>query len=402
MGNNLCLASRGYKKLAVDHEYSIFVDVDHPSLFLRVQATAASWSSSIIPRTGFLQTPQNSPIAMFNLPTVLLFGLSIFSLANETAAAGRRTDARRSRQVARQADSKNQGAGKAWKQVDRYEGHDFLAGWDFFNKGDPTHGLVNYVDAETAQEKHLAKVEDGQVILAADDTTVLRSGDKRDSVRISTKKTYNGGLFIADIAAMPVGCGIWPAYWSVGPDWPNGGEIDILEGVHNQDTNQYTLHTAAGCSLNNAVKTTSRVLGTTCASSGADNTGCAFRDTDARSYGHGFNGAGGGVYAHLWDSAGIKIWHFARSEIPQDIKDGKPDPSKWPTPAAQFAASSCDVGKYFHDNSLVFDTTFCGDWAGATYASAGCPGTCAERVADPKNFQDAKWKINYVAVYQLD
>ena len=23
------------------------------------------------------------------------------------------------------------------------------------------------------------------------------------------------------------GCGTWPAFWLVGPNWPNGGEIDV-------------------------------------------------------------------------------------------------------------------------------------------------------------------------------
>lgn len=36
-------------------------------------------------------------------------------------------------------------------------------------------------------------------------------------------KTYTHGLFIADIQAMPYGCAVWPAFWSVGPNWPNDG-----------------------------------------------------------------------------------------------------------------------------------------------------------------------------------
>ena len=53
------------------------------------------------------------------------------------------------------------------------------------------------------------------------------------SVRISSKKKYTGGLFIADIYSMPHGCSVWPAYWSIGAgkDWPLAGEIDII-GAH--------------------------------------------------------------------------------------------------------------------------------------------------------------------------
>jgi len=35
----------------------------------------------------------------------------------------------------------------------------------------------------------------------------------------------------------------------------------------------------------------------------------------------------------------------------------------------------------------IADVTFCGDWAGNSYATSGCPGTCEERLQDPKNFE---------------
>jgi hypothetical protein len=202
---------------------------------------------------------------------------------------------------------------------------------------------------------------------------------------------------------MPTGCSVWPAWWSVGPNWPEGGEIDVIEGVNTGTQNQYTLHTSDNCSLDANVATPSAVSGhivdTTCASSSANNDGCAFIDSDARSFGEGFNQNGGGVYAHLWDSTGIKAWHFARNEVPQDITDSAPDPTSWGTPAAFWSAQSCDMASHFYDHVLTFDTTLCGDWAGSVYSSFGCPGTCAEAVADPSNFDNAQWKINYVAVY---
>lgn len=167
----------------------------------------------------------------------------------------------------------------------------------------------------------------------------------------------------------------------------NQGEIDIVEGVNNQGTNQYTLHTSSGCSLDNQVTATAKSLShTSCESSGTDNSGCAFKDTTSSSYGQGFNAAQGGVFAHQWDTTGIIIWHFTRDAIPADITSGNPDPSTWPTPAAQFSSTSCPIEEHFYNHTLTIDTTLCGDWAGSAYASSGCPGTCEEAVADPSNF----------------
>jgi hypothetical protein len=210
---------------------------------------------------------------------------------------------------------------------------------------------------------------------------------------------------------------------SVGPNWPNSGEIDVLEGVHEQETNVYSLHTSAGCTLstdNSQVR--SKVLNTQCASSPSQNAGCNFADKDKTTYGRGFNTMGGGVFAHLWDDSGIRVWHFARNAIPADVDAKRPNPSAWGTPAAFWSTSSCNMAKHFQNHVLVLDTTLCGDLGNPTFASSGCKGTCAQAVADPKNFRCecylglfpwqsgslivakyhlvAKWMINYIAVYQ--
>ena len=62
------------------------------------------------------------------------------------------------------------------------------------------------------------------------DTTPQVSGNRR-SVRITTTYTYTGALVLLDAVHMPTGCATWPAFWSNGPNWPNGGEIDIIEGT---------------------------------------------------------------------------------------------------------------------------------------------------------------------------
>ena len=168
-----------------------------------------------------------------------------------------------------------------------------------------------------------------------------------------------------------------------------------MEGVNNQKGNQYTLHSSGSngtCTLDKNINTssakgfTASVLGTQCESSDSNNSGCGFSDPDPTSFGQGFNNASGGVFAHLWDSKGIKVWHFTRNKIPSDITAKKPDPTSWPTPAASWSSQTCDISKHFFDHALTIDTTVCGDWAGAAYPSSGCPGTCSDLVADPKNF----------------
>lgn len=125
---------------------------------------------------------------------------------------------------------------------------------------DLTNGLVDYVSQAAAATAGMSKVlSNGAAVIAVDNTTDLPVGGLRkscvlslnlcrdsaqlrlpfsnSSMRITTTKTFNGGLFIADIQHMPSGCSLWPAYWSYNTqNWPTGGEIDILEGVNNQVT----------------------------------------------------------------------------------------------------------------------------------------------------------------------
>ena len=70
--------------------------------------------------------------------------------------------------------------------------------------------------------------------MRADDWSIVDpSARGRDSVRISSLTAYNDSVIVLDLAHMPAGCATWPAFWTLsqqGP-WPNGGEIDIIEGM---------------------------------------------------------------------------------------------------------------------------------------------------------------------------
>ena len=224
---------------------------------------------------------------------------------------------------------------------------------------------------------------------------------------LSTKNTYNHGLFILDLAHMPGGaCGTWPAFWMLGPDWPNNGEIDILEGVNSQTLNSMAMHTDDGCSITSTGAFSGNMQTDDCntyATDQATNAGCAIDSQDSKSYGNGFNSNGGGVYATEWTSEAISIWFFTRDAIPSDIASGNPDPSNWGLPQGQFTGN-CNIDDHVKDQQLVFDVTFCGDWAGAVWSTdATCStqaSTCQDYVQNtPSAFQDTYWLINSLKVY---
>lgn len=289
-------------------------------------------------------------------------------------------------------------------------GNNFLSHFELFSSPDPTHGFVQYVNEATAKNTNLVGVNSNNTFyIKADSTNITPQG--RPSVRIVSKDKFTSGLFIADFAAMPEPvCGTWPAYWFVGPDWPNGGEIDVIEGVSEETNNAITLHTADGCMLKNSnehfdgiVKTANCYIN---APGQAVNQGCNVGMGDRRAYGKLFNAAGGGVYAVDWSQDQIRVWFFSREDqIPQDILDGTPDPSSWGKPNLFVDNSTCNIQRYFRDLQIVINLTFCGDWAGSVWQyDSSCQSkasTCSDFVANnPSAFKDAIWKINLIQVYQ--
>jgi hypothetical protein len=266
---------------------------------------------------------------------------------------------------------------------------------------------VQYVDQSTAQQMGLINGSTTESVSWGVDST-NQTPEGRPSVRISSKKSYNSGLVVLDVEHMPFGCGTWPAFWMVGPDWPNNGEIDILEGVNDQENNGMTLHTGAGCSISS--QSDGAFSGTVetdnCDVKAPDqneNAGCSIKHPSKQSYGAGLNDNQGGVYATQWTDDAISVFFFPRGEIPEDALGDSPNPDNWGIPAAKFSGG-CDIAKTFQEQQIVFDTTFCGDWAGNVWESGSCASkaaTCDEYVQNnPEAFTDAYWTIKALRVYQ--
>jgi hypothetical protein len=200
-------------------------------------------------------------------------------------------------------------------------------------------------------------------IFGADSSNSIHDGSGRASVRIESKKSYTHGLIVADIEHMPGSlCGVWPAFWTLGSgDWPTNGEIDIIEGVNLNAVNEFSMHTTDDCKMSNASETGTFLTGN-CAVSNST-TGCTVMASGNNTYGNNFNQNNGGVYAMQWTSSFIKMWFFPRGSIPSDISSGSPDPHSWSLPQVNFQGP-CDIDSHFKEHRIIFDLTFCGDWAG--------------------------------------
>ena len=293
----------------------------------------------------------------------------------------------------------------AYTLTDSFSQDTFFGNFSAFSGADPTNGFVQYQTYDSATTKsliHTVPNANYASYIIADPTSSTTKG--RDSVRISSTKSFNKGLFILDLLHMPKNvCGSWPAFWLLGPDWPKGGEIDILEGVNAQQGNQMTLHTSEGCSLQPGGF--SGKLETQNCGPDEKNTGCAITSADPSGFGDGFNRGNGGVYATEWTGKDISIWFFPREKIPSDISSGNPTPEKWGQPVAKFGGSSCDVESHFKDMKIVFNTAFCGDWAGKVWQSGGCAAAtgvakCEDFVGQhPEAFKESFWLVNYVKVF---
>ncbi|KAI0759303.1 hypothetical protein BD413DRAFT_287320 [Trametes elegans] len=138
------------------------------------------------------------------------------------------------------------GLGATYSQSDSYQGSGFLQGLSHQAIPCPSNGRVNYIDQGTALAQNLTYASGDHFVIRADHTTALSAnGLGRNSVRLQSNKQYKTHVAVFNVRHMY----IWPALWEVGADWPNQGEIDIVEGVNDRTPNQATLHTNVDCTM---------------------------------------------------------------------------------------------------------------------------------------------------------
>lgn len=326
-----------------------------------------------------------------------------------------------------------------------------------------------YVSEERARELGLIGLEEAESenTMNKKPVVVMRSAPTekgpRESIRLEGKRRYNSGLFIFDLRHMPTGCGVWPAFWLTDEEnWPNNGEIDVVEGINIQSVAKTALHTSESCSMYAHVPPYAKT-GVWDSATGLPNTwtgnpdlethvpadncwilgphqwanqGCVAVDSRNDTLGEPVNQAGGATYVLEWDPANryIKSWVFrAVDEMPANLHDAihtastgqpvMPNPSTWETlPYAYFAigeTTGCSAD-HFKNMRVVINLAFCGTVSGNRFQS-DCPAiaeqfsggnqggyvnpidSCNAYIkTNPKALEEAYWKIGGVYVYERE
>jgi hypothetical protein len=178
---------------------------------------------------------------------------------------------------------------------------------------------------------------------------------------------------------------VWPSFWTYGlqRQWPDAGEIDIIEAINGMDKNQIALHSLPGCMK---TEVSGHQTGVTLETNCSTGKGCIVQETKPNSYGAGFAKAGGGAYAMQFAPSGIYIWFWSvspstryhsrcsetllffwqRPDIPSNLKNAtsssKIDTGLWGIPTAAYPSTACNFSYYFPPQNMVVDTTLCGGW----------------------------------------
>ncbi|KAF3030291.1 hypothetical protein E8E12_000885 [Didymella heteroderae] len=289
----------------------------------------------------------------------------------------------------------------------KLDASNFLDSFDFISNYDIyTNGSTSYVSKHEAQLMGLVRSTESRIYLGVDNgsvTNVLPRGGRR-SFRLESHDTIDNGMIIVDFEHIPANaCGMWPAFWLL-HDSETYSEIDIVESVSFLSRNEITLYTGPDqCSME-ARNGSGDVFSTRCDYRGE---GCGATAPNG-TFGDSFNRNGGGVLATEIDVTGIRVWQFARSMVPESVKNESPDPNSWGTPVLHFVPKECDIRAAWTKMKIIINITFCGKYAGAKAweGYTGCRArtgveTCEQYVAqNPSAFDDVYYLINSISTFR--
>ncbi|POR37600.1 Putative endo-1,3(4)-beta-glucanase [Tolypocladium paradoxum] len=300
-----------------------------------------------------------------------------------------------------------------WQLSETYDVSNFFDKFDFFTAPSPNAGLVNFQSRADALQKGLIAYQGNEVYMGVDHKTVITGNNrKRDSVRIESKARYNHGLFIARFTHLPENkCGLWPAFWMYGENWPNDGEVDIMEWWNNAQWNQPALHVGAsatyGQCLMDGAGQSANVVTSNCDNGYSNppnqwmNQGCVAADHSGP-----WATLDGGVFAMEWTSDFIKLYSWHWSNVPSNIGDDAPDSASWGTPMVYLKNKQCDIDNHFSNQKLVLNLDMCGNPVGSpdiwwtSCAAVTKQATCEDYISNfPDDFSGAYFKLKDIRYF---
>ncbi|NNE29027.1 MAG: hypothetical protein HKN16_05300, partial [Saprospiraceae bacterium] len=245
-----------------------------------------------------------------------------------------------------------------------------------------------------------------------------------DSYRFTSKTFFNLNKETSKIlfvfkGSFPSANGMWPAWWLNGsneapwiykdsipalddealnrhsgvgnfydtpssvnsPDWPNSGEIDIIENINGDNHIHNTIHT---CPQMCDSEWNNDGLRVNCANAkpGDVNPGCSgsLYDIDAVE----------GTFACIWEKASVKFYYWGTDEVVREAggpMSSQPEPKSWEKKylknSVQLFETNEECGPLhnpwqcrnceestsctFRNMKMIFNTTLCGSWAGNTF-----------------------------------
>jgi beta-glucanase (GH16 family) len=122
------------------------------------------------------------------------------------------------------------------------------ARWSYETEANATRWWHDEAQYYSANRRENARIENGRLLIEVRKEDLKRmsdyGGQHYSSARLITrgKAEWTYGFFEIR-AKLPCNRGGWPAIWLVGPAWPRGGEIDIMEQLGFDPATIYgTLH----------------------------------------------------------------------------------------------------------------------------------------------------------------
>ncbi|KAM3429226.1 hypothetical protein MY4824_008373 [Beauveria thailandica] len=314
-----------------------------------------------------------------------------------------------------------------------YNSTNFLTEFHFRETGtlperqDDNWAWVKYRNVKDAEERGLVSVENDKVYLGVDHKTLLENnedGPRRDTLRVQSKWSFREGLVITRFYHMPKPvCGAWPAYWTLGENWPSNGEIDMYEGWNLHEVNKPAIHTApesevGQCYLDSSAS--AKIVSENCDNAFQNNRNAwAGQGCQVEEEKDGIWGApDGGIQALEWTNDTIKLYTWQIGKAPKNIDSDTPDTSSWGTPTVQLSSPRCDTSRAFGNQTILFTLPFCGNppgnnqfWSqlpanskkGQTCNQITGADTCIKYVAEnPKEFEEFYFGVNDVRLFVQD